>query len=212
MSAAGSECTEKFETSCRALKERVKRLQAVHDKFRGVVAEGESMPSTWSHAKPEHRRAFENFFSGWKPLPPSMSQLQRRAPARAAGDFGYRSSRRAATARNDTAPQVCLCIYFELSTRLSCWCCLLASRIAAYCTEFGRASSLCRLGQQAPAVGGPRVTTAPAPPCCAPAALLHTPLLPRLAQRAPTQPLWTPTPPPHPQCCSQSQHVDLPKD
>jgi ferric-dicitrate binding protein FerR (iron transport regulator) len=88
------------------LKERIRRLQAVHDKFRGVVAEGETMPSTWSEAKPEHRRAFENFFSGWKPLPPSMSQLQRRAPARAAGDCGYRSTRRTANARAEAALQV----------------------------------------------------------------------------------------------------------
>lgn len=93
---------------CRVLKERIKRLQAVHDKFRAVVAEGETMPSTWSQAKPEHRRAFENFFSGWKPLPPSMSQLQRRALTRGGGDCGYRSSRRTANARNDAAPQVFL--------------------------------------------------------------------------------------------------------
>jgi hypothetical protein len=65
-------------------KERADRLQAVHDKFRAVVAVGERMPVSWRDAAPQHRQAFENFFAGWKPLPPSMA-LPPRKVARQAG-------------------------------------------------------------------------------------------------------------------------------
>jgi hypothetical protein len=96
---------------CRMLKERISRLQAVHDKFRRVVAEGETMPSAWREATPEHRRAFENFFAGWKPLPPSMAQPQRKAANRnsatsGGSDGGYRGSRRGPCARADAALRV----------------------------------------------------------------------------------------------------------
>ena len=58
---------------CRALSQKAERLQAVYDKFRAVVAPGDSVSLTWHTALPAHRAAFENFFVGWKPLPPSMA-------------------------------------------------------------------------------------------------------------------------------------------
>lgn len=92
---------------CRAMRDRVQRLQAVHDKFRAVVDEGERMPSTWSEAKPQHRQAFENFFAGWKPLPPSMSQPQRKLQTRAPADGTTRGgSRRGPAVKVEDAPVV----------------------------------------------------------------------------------------------------------
>ena len=92
---------------CRAMRDRVQRLQAVHDKFRAVVDEGERMPSTWSEAKPQHRQAFENFFAGWKPLPPSMSQPQRKLQTRAPADGTTRGgARRGPAVKVEDAPVV----------------------------------------------------------------------------------------------------------
>lgn len=93
-------------TVCRVLRDRVERLQAVHDKFRAVVEAGERMPSTWSEAKPQHRQAFENFFAGWKPLPPSMSQPQRKLQARPAAYGAARSSKRSPSVKVEDAPVV----------------------------------------------------------------------------------------------------------
>eukprot|EP00892_Ulva_mutabilis_P009633 jgi/Ulvmu1/7041/UM033_0101.1 len=90
---------------CRALRDRVQRLQAVHDKFRAVVDQGERMPGTWSEAKPQHRQAFENFFAGWKPLPPSMSQPQRKLQARTTAEGAARAGvRRAPPVKVEDAP------------------------------------------------------------------------------------------------------------
>lgn len=78
----------------------------MHDKFRAVVETGERMPSTWSEAKPQHRQAFENFFAGWKPLPPSMSQPQRKLQARPSAEGTARSSKRSPSVKVEEAPVV----------------------------------------------------------------------------------------------------------
>ena len=110
---------------CRAMRDRVQRLQAVHDKFRAVVDEGERMPSTWSEAKPQHRQAFENFFAGWKPLPPSMSQPQRKLQTRAPADGTTRGgARRGPTVKVEDAPVVrspgCVAACVRAGTHCAC--------------------------------------------------------------------------------------------
>jgi hypothetical protein len=74
---------------CRVLARKIERLQAVHNKFRAVVDVNDSVSLTWHNAKHSHRKAFENFFVGWKPLPPSMTCPAHKALRKAVASAAY---------------------------------------------------------------------------------------------------------------------------
>jgi hypothetical protein len=67
---------------CSAIRGRIRCLKAVYEKYQRTLPAGMAVPTAWLDAQQEHRAAFENFFVGWKPLPPSMVQPQRRGAAR----------------------------------------------------------------------------------------------------------------------------------
>ena len=71
---SSSPCAVTAVLVCRAATaQKRERLAAVYNKFRALVPAGTSVALSWHAAAPAHRHVFENFFAGWKPLPPSMS-------------------------------------------------------------------------------------------------------------------------------------------
>lgn len=73
----------------RDIEAEIAQYEQVYRKYRTIIPDGDRFPESWFEAEPRHHSCFENFFPGWKALPPSLVQPQRRPAARSsAGRLG----------------------------------------------------------------------------------------------------------------------------